>query len=142
MRAGSPSRSFDRAFLLLLAGALAGCGGKSDGAKDSVYGKVTLNGQPVTGQVVLIGSDNKEISSLIAADGEYRIVNPPKGEARVLVKGRSGAAPTTRGVTKGPEMPGMSGRSAAPPSKYATAAGGLKFTVTGGDQKYDITLTP
>jgi hypothetical protein len=161
--------------LVLVVCALAGCGSKSDGPKDSVYGKVTLNGQPVTGQVVFVGPDKKEVTSPITPEGEYRIVDPPKGEVVILVRS-VGAAPAgpspvgpgalpTPGVKgpgplvsggkpppgptpppkggKPPDMPsGMPTAGATPPAKYATAAGGLKLTVTGGDQKYDIELKP
>ena len=121
----------------------AGCGGGSKGGGDNVSGKVTFDGKPVAGQVVFVGSDRKEYPSPIGPEGNYQIIGAPKGEFTILVKGTLGAAPTAKGGAKTPDMPGMTGVAGiAPPVKYATAAGGLKLTVTGGNQKYDITLTP
>lgn len=133
-------------FLLLAALAgVTGCGKSGSGGKDTVSGKVTLNGQPVAGQVVFIGSDSKEYMSPIGADGNYQVIGVPKGEATILVKGiGTPAAPKAGpGKEKPPEMPGMAGGGgAAPPVKYSTAAGGLKVSVTGGEQKHDIPLNP
>src|SRR5690349_8092055 len=70
----------------VLAAALAGCG-TGGSSPDSVTGKGTLNGRPVGGEVVFVGSDNREIAAPIAVDGSYQINTPPKGEARVLVRG-------------------------------------------------------
>jgi len=103
---------------------------------------VTLNGQAVAGQVVFVGTDKTEVASPIAPDGMYRVNNPPKGQATVLVKGTGtpagGALPKD---TKGPDVGGGS-TGVAPPAKYATAAGGLTFDVTGGEQTFNIELKP
>ena len=107
-------------FLPLLAAIafLAGCGG-GKGKQDIVSGKVTMNGQAVSGIVVFVCSDGKEISSPTAPDGGYQIVAPAKGEAKIAVKGM-GAMPAG-GAAGGPApgMPGMPGGGAgggkAPP---------------------------
>lgn len=123
---------------------IAGCGKSGGGAKDSVTGKVSLNGQPVSGQVIFIGSDNKEYGSPIGTEGNYQIIGAPKGEATILVKALGATmTPGPKGPGgKAPEMPGMPATSGAtaPPARYGTAAGGLKITITGGEQKHDIEL--
>jgi hypothetical protein len=122
----------------------AGCSGKeggSSGSSDVITGKVTMNGQIVAGQVVFIGSDKKEIMSMIGPmDGSYQIPNPPKGEGQFLIKGMSGPsmAPPPSGGGKMPEMPSTGG--VAPPAKYEKPTSELKFNVTGGKQTFDITL--
>jgi hypothetical protein len=125
--------------------ALVGCGSK--GASDSVSGKVTMNGQIVAGQVIFITSDKKEIASPITAEGVYTINNPPKGEVQIIVKGAvAPGGPVARPIPKGDKTPGepppspMASSGATPPAKYAQAGNGLKFTVTGGQQTYDIDL--
>jgi hypothetical protein len=124
----------------------AGCSGKEGGspsANDVITGKVTMNGQIVAGQLVFIGSDKKEIMSMIGPmDGSYQINNPPKGEGVFIIKGSTGPslAPPPGGA-KMPEMPSTGG--VAPPAKYEKAAtSDLKFNVTGGKQTYDINLNP
>jgi len=89
-----------------------GCPG-GDGAKNSVSGKVTLNGKPVAGTVVFIGADNSEVgTSPIGPEGNYTIVNPTPGPVKILVKGK-GAAGSGPGV--GPVI--------APPKGGADNAG-------------------
>ena len=127
--------------LLLVVVLGAGCapGGKApDGA---VSGKVTLGGRPVAGQVVFVGGDHKEIAAPITPEGGYQINNPPKGEYQVFVKGLPAQGPPP-GAAKAPgdAPPLRAPTGAAPPAKYAQAGNGLKFTVTGGEQKYDIEL--
>ena len=133
------------AFLLAsLLVTLAGCGGKGSGAKNTVSGKVTMNGQVVAGQVVFVGG-NKEYPSPIGPDGNYQIIDPPNGEYVVLVKPPIGGTISPKGVGggKGSDLPGTgAGTGTPPPAKYGTAAGGLKFTVSGGEQKNDIDLKP
>lgn len=129
----------------LLAAALVGCG--SSGPSDTLSGKVTLNGQPVNGMVVLTGADGKTAQSMISPDGVYIVVNPPKGECSVLVKGMPGmpmSAPTAP-KDAGGKMPGVSESKIGvpPPAKYAQANNGLaKVNITGGKQTHNIELTP
>jgi len=126
----------------MLAG-LSGCDKKPDEAANSVSGKVTLNGEPVLGTVVFVGADNKEAMSGIKADGSYSVPNPPTGQVKILVKGMGGAAPPVATPPKegGGTMPKAGG--VAPPAKYgAVNTTDLKFEVTSGKQKHDITLTP
>jgi hypothetical protein len=122
--------------LLLALGTLAGCGGRGKAPDSSVSGKVTLGGRAVAGQVVFVGSDQKEIAAPINPEGAYQINNPPKGEYQVVVKGVPGVP-----VVPGTKAPGDAPPpGAAPPAKYAQPGNGLKFSITGGEQKYDIEL--
>src|ERR1700722_6428234 len=69
--------------------ASVGCSGGNkgnEGPKEALKGKVTLNGQTVSGMVTFVGSDKKEITAPIAGNGEYIIANPAKGEGYFLVK--------------------------------------------------------
>jgi hypothetical protein len=129
-------------FLLLFAAlaCLTGCPGGGPGdAKNSVSGKVTLNGQPVSGMVGFIGSDGKEVPAPIKPDGTYIVDNPPTGDVKVVVRGMQGPS-----LPKGVTMQDMGGpQGVQPPPKYASpATSGLTFNVTGGKQNYNIELTP
>lgn len=121
---------------------LAGCGG-SKGAKDSVSGKVTLGDQTVAGEVIFTYSDGKEGRSPIGPDGFYSIPTPSKGEAKIAVKGMLGGTGTpTSGPKSDMPMPGAAG-GVAPPAKYGrNETSGLTYTVKGGEEKFDIPLTP
>lgn len=76
-------RALIASLALVSAVAIAGCGTKSDG---TLSGKVTLDGKPVSGQLVFVGSDQKEYLTGIGPDGEYQIKGVPKGNAQILVK--------------------------------------------------------
>lgn len=129
-----------------------GCSGK---LKNEVTGKVTLDGKAVSGNLIFVGADKKELAPiLLKPDGSYTTDLPP-GEYTVAVRGMAGvgggpapmSTPTTvpSGVTKMPEMPGGAGSlgGTAPPEKYADAAtSGLTFKSTGGKQTKDFPLTP
>ncbi len=127
----------------------SGCGGK--GPKNSVTGKVTLNGRPVKGRLIFIGSDGKERDAGIGAGGEYFLPDPPIGEVTILVKGPEVASggsaekppsipmPTPKEKTKG-EMPTSSGTSqddaVNPPAKYGKKdTSPLKKTIKGGTKE-------
>jgi hypothetical protein len=123
--------------------ALAGCGGNkgSEGPKESLKGKVTLNGQPVSGMVIFVGSDKKEISTAIAANGEYMIPNPPKGEGYFLVKGMGGSGDAPKGDLKGAKLDVPQASGAAPPAKYSKPNNGLTANFSGGHQEHNLELS-
>lgn len=133
-------------FLLLL-GMLGACGCSGSGAAgkgDRVSGKVTLNSKPVSGLVVFVGSDGKEVTAPIAPDGQYTVLEPPHGEVKVLVRGLGGPSPGAGKAVKGKEeVPGGPSLEAGvpPPAKYSQPNNGLQLIVTGGAQTYDIDLT-
>jgi len=122
--------------LVLLAAVSAGCG--RSGPRDSVSGKVTLEGKAVAGEVVFVGPGNKEVRCPIALDGSYLVTEPTRGENAILVRGT--AAPRTpKGID---QLPAPASSGAAPPARYARANNGLTFQVTGGKQTHNIELTP
>jgi hypothetical protein len=133
-----------------------GCGGGTTGNANYIKGKVTLEGKPVSGTVIFVGSDKKEISSPTSVDGLYQIPNPPKGEGYFLVKGGLGAAlPVEKGDKSGKgakakdEKTDLTGKvtgptsGEAPPKKYEQKDNGLpKVNYTSGEVLQDLTLTP
>ena len=116
---------------------VVGCGDtkKGSGTTDIISGKVTLNGQAVSGQVVFVSTDGKEHLGPIGDGGSYSIPGVPKGPARIVVR----AMPGGSSVKGGGDLPGMS-KGVAPPAKYAGVNNGLTFDVTGGPQTKDIEL--
>jgi hypothetical protein len=128
--------------IAIAAFAIVGCDGKgTEGAvKDSLKGNVTYKGHAVSGEVVFIGSDRREVPVMINPDGSYIIDNPPKGELQVLVRGQPKLPPVPKGGNMPSEAPPSRGDGVAPPAKYARAGNGLNFNMTGGQQKYDIAL--
>jgi hypothetical protein len=134
------------ALVLIALAWAAGCG--RSGPKNSVSGKVLLEGRPVAGTVAFIGPDGKEALAPINPDGTYTVANPPAGQVRIVVRGIlgvGGAANLPPEVEK--LMPAGAPAPAAkagvpPPERYATPDSGLTFNVTKGKQKHDITLEP
>lgn len=127
---------------LVLAVGVIGCGTASP---DAVSGKVTLNGQPVAGEVVFLVGGAEKAASPIKLDGTYQVSNPPRGEVEVLVKGPP-ALPSPPPGGKKVDIPPPTGSSpsgVSPPAKYARPNNGLaKLNVTGGRQTHNIELTP
>ena len=124
-----------------------GCGG--EGPKNVVSGKVNLGSDPVSGVIQFKMSDGKEYSAP-GVNGIYGVSIETVGDATIVVKADPNAPLAPKGsgpapaMPKGPPMPGMPAltKSVAPPTKYATDAGGLKYTVKAGTQTHDIELTP
>jgi hypothetical protein len=121
---------------------LGGCSSQ----QNSVSGKVTLNGKAVTGQVAFLGADGHERIAPIDPDGSYRIINPPLGEVKIVVRGFNIPRASRTGMKLAP-LPGGTLASGptpalAPPARYAWPANGLTFTVKGGAQTFDIPLVP
>ncbi|MBM3979870.1 MAG: hypothetical protein FJ304_06230 [Planctomycetes bacterium] len=107
--------------------------------KNEVTGKVTLGDKAVSGQVVFVYSDGKELSSPISGDGSYSIPDPPAGSVKVCVRGMGGAV-VPKGTDIPKDAPGM-GAGVAPPAKYANVAtSGLTYDVKAGKQEYNIPL--
>lgn len=69
-----------------LLAALCGCGGSNAG---SVHGKVTFDGQPVTGGTLVFYSETGSYSAGIRPDGTYSITDMPAGEMTVTVETES-----------------------------------------------------
>jgi hypothetical protein len=128
--------------IVTIAAALSGCGcsgGGGSGPTNIVKGKVTLGGQPVTGDLIFIDSSKKEYKTTTALNGDYSLPNLPKGDYVIIVKGMGVTVKQPAG-TKELTPDGPKG-GVEPPAKYAKPDNGLKLTVTGGDQVFPIELT-
>ncbi len=133
--------------LVLLAGAVAGCGSRS-GA--TVSGTVRYKGKPVTsGEVVFLCQDGKvSVRAPIGADGSYTAHDVPVGPAKLGVDNPppagGPAAPAGGAPANDPEAREMKERAshyvATPPRYAAPEESGLSYTVTSGSQKHDIDL--
>jgi hypothetical protein len=159
------------ASLLLAALLLVGCKPTNPNAPARVTGRVTYNGNPVTGGTIHFHSaDGASIPIGIGPDGTYRAFDIPDGDMVVTVETESinpekkpqeyrGAnasgpkygpkavvMPKGKGNSGGPK-PEESGASAETtymkiPAKYADkATSGLTVTLKKGDQTHDIKLT-
>jgi len=141
-----PGRWGSGALLLSALVFVAGCttGG---GAKNSVTGKVTLDGKPVSGIVAFVYPDKQEVTSPIGPDGGYSIPEPKPGTVKVVVRsmqplGGGGLKAPPKGGPPMAEMPGTGGGT-PPPKKYEAAnTTPLTYEVAPGRQTYDIPLAP
>jgi len=95
------------------------------------------NGDKVSGTVVFV-SGGKEFSGPLL-DGNYTVVNVPKGECDVLVKGMGAIAPPPKDAK---EMPGVTKMGVPPPEKYSKPGALPKYTVKGGKETHNIVLDP
>lgn len=136
----------------LLLSLVAGCSSSSESpppkAETVVTGKVTYDGQPVwEGQVLFLGAQNRLVTSPIAEDGSYRIVNPPLGRVRVAVTNHPRTINTTPPLLAKVDRPGLA-RTVVPlrpfltlPSRYGEAyESGLTFEVEAGANEYPLVL--
>jgi len=107
--------------------ALAGCG-----TKGNVKGKVYYKDKPLPSGLVTFVANNKTLGTgTIQSDGSYEVKNVKAGEVTICV---SAGMPTLD----------KSGRASAvvqiPPGYADPAKSNKKYTVTAGDQEYDIKL--
>jgi len=122
-----------------------GCNKGSSAGKGIVAGKVTLGGKGVgpDATVAFFSSDGKQIAEAPTTDtGDYLMPEVPMGSVKIAVLRRTpiqGAAM----VKMDPSMPGASSSAALSiPPKYSKPDNGLTYTVTQGQQRHDIELTP
>jgi hypothetical protein len=81
-------RLLSAAFSAIAILAVAGCGGGNNNGR--VEGKVTFDGQPVTGgNVTFFTSSGAAYSANIRSDGSYSIADVPPGEMTVTVETES-----------------------------------------------------
>jgi len=125
---------------------MAGCG-KRTGV---VTGKVTHQGTPLTsGAVVFHGPNGQSDSGNIDAQGNYTVSQAPIGPVKVTVDPGPARLPPPRntGPRKESKHPGEKEGAPPPPpprrvvipEKYKDPnQSGLTFTVTGGQQTFDI----
>jgi len=123
-----------------------GCPGKA--GTNAVSGKVTLDGKPVSGTVIFVWPDSKELASPIGPDGSYSIPNPPPGQVKILVKGMTSGAVEAPvggpppGAGDLPKIPNAS-TGVQPPAKYGDAStSDLSYEVKAGKQSHDLALKP
>ncbi len=130
---------------IVVATLLSGCANRD--SVDVVSGKVTFQGKPVSGQIVLVSSDGKEVATILGAEGNFIFVNVPKGEAKVLVRARTAMLGKTdrsgnvRPPPVGAKMLAAASGGAIPPARYAKP-NELKLVLVGGQQVQDFDLTP
>ncbi len=141
------SRWLPRVLLVLLLGVAAGCDKGGSSSANAVSGKVSLGDKPVSGLVVFVYADGKELSAPIGPDGTYTIDNPLPGQVKVSIKAMPGAMATGAPKVAGtPEMPKdgpamATATGVPPPAKYQSATtSGLTYEVKAGKQTYDIPL--
>jgi len=145
------SRVSCRLLTLVLASVIVIAGCQRGGPKTTVKGKVTLDGQPVNGQVVVVGADGKQVPGGIVG-GMYTIPDPPTGEVTFMIRGMGslgGAppmksdAPKLKDKASNPSLDsGPPSMGVEPPAKYAKKEGGIKQTITAGKtNEIDLPLT-
>lgn len=139
----------------LVALLLAGCGpkGKKSGA---VTGKLTYNGKPVNGALILLypaaGGDTSSLSVPVTQEGEFHISDVAPGEYKVVVQGTAGAQQVNPAMLRGmsPEKQAeakekLSHMNTPPtikfPDKYkALKTTDLRVTVTDKNESKDLDL--
>jgi hypothetical protein len=144
--------------VFLMLAPVAGCS-----SYGTVSGKVTYQGEPLTGGTILFTSSRGKgtRSSPIGEDGSYTIANMPSGDVKIAVETKS-AQPPPSGA-KGPPMsmqppPGVAlppgtldspiynpalrkGFAVKIPERYADPEqSGIPYVVTSGPQTYNIDL--
>jgi hypothetical protein len=150
------------AFFLCAFVVLAGCGAPQ---RATVKGKVTLGDKPLpVGNVMFTTKDNLTGTSVIDKDGNYAINDAPIGDVKISVSVPTlppGGLEMMRRMKNNPGVKetqsvdpndsskriGIMGdipENIVPiPDKYKDAAtSGLTYTVKGGEQTFDIKLTP
>lgn len=148
--AGIPLRRLVAVLALPLLAWLGGC---TDGPRDLVHGKVTLDGQSVAGEIVFVGAGDKKFKAPIL-DGKYSLAGAPAGTYKVAIEAGPGApggvkdgpAPPGKDLKTGDKMTGMpeakGGGGVAPPAKYnSVETSGLTLEVKGGKQEKDWALS-
>jgi hypothetical protein len=106
----------------------------------------------VAGELILVSSDGKQLSSPLGPDGGYYLPNPPPGQSKIAIKkGLGGALPPpisgkqtdVKGNTDLGAKTEKQTAGVEPPAKYASAeSSGLTYEVKTGVQKKDFELTP
>ena len=115
-----------------------GCGQ----GKTVVNGRVTYKSNPVTaGEVHFIG-DGVSRSALIGSDGTFVIDNPPLGQVKVAVVAFENKQEATGPSLETGKAVGIRPPTTAIPLKYNDAkTSGLSYTISGGSQSIQISLT-
>jgi hypothetical protein len=143
----SRTRLLSASLLFISLSILAGCGGGPGDKNGSVEGLVKIDGSLANSGNVVFKVGDMKVSGRIEPDGKYKVIGVPVGDADVTV---IPATPVAAPVTPNKDMTTMKDMPAGPPvvskpvpipAKYKTEAGGLKFKVKSGQNKWDIDLT-
>jgi hypothetical protein len=129
------------AFLAVVLTVIPGC---STGTppRNSVTGKVTLNGQPVSeGLVTFHGQNGQSANGSICPDGSYTIDDPPLGLCQITVQGAPGLAYGARDPAEHGTPAESERRPSLVPAKYSQLGNGLRMDVTPGRHVRDLPLT-
>lgn len=127
---------------------LSGCGGGGKKKETSASGKVTYNGQIVSGgSIALVAADGKgqPLKMPLNSNGTFTITQPPEGEMKVVietesVKGQTGAPPP--GMEKADLSKLNLPKYVKIPSSYGDAnTTPLRWTIQKGENKKDFELT-
>jgi len=152
----SRTRLLSASLLFVSLSILAGCGGGPGDKFGSVEGMVKIDGSPANSGNVTFTVGETKVSGPIDPEGKYRAVGVPVGDAEVTVTPAAAqAAPKTTispnakkdsptaggGKDALPGGPPVVSKPVPIPDKYKSAAGGLKFKVKSGTNKWDIELT-
>ena len=129
--------------------ALAGCGSSTA----EISGKVTYQGQAVSGgSVIIFGQNNQMAAGLIGPDGAYHIPNVPRGPVQVTVRSHPKTPPgfhMKQVIPHSPDAPtqaaptskGRTGDHRPIPEKYNQPdRSGLSLVVNQSSQVFDIDL--
>ena len=117
---------------MLFLACMAGC--SDSGSPAEVNGKVTMGGVALQGgKVTFVYQDGKTrpVATIIQANGQYSLSNPPPGEVKITVEGLG--------------RPSVVKKDAPPPvkvpAKYSqVSTSGLAYTVGKGKQTKDLEL--
>ena len=149
----SPWRGVGRSAMVLVA-MVASLQATSCGpSTGSISGKVYYKDAPLKGgNVTFVAADKKSYMAEIGEDGSYTIHEKmPAGDVKIAVETdslkqqatlpRYSAPADNKGDYKPPDSAAAAKRYVKIPEKYASAeTSGLKYTVKGGKQEFDIKL--
>jgi hypothetical protein len=118
--------------VLLAAG--IGCG-RMDSERNTIAGKMTLNGQPIQSATVFVTGPDDAVASGPVSGGNYTIRRAPVGPLRFRVVSVPPPPPGSRIKLK-------TDTGASIPERYQSSDNELSLDYKGGKQIFDIALQP
>lgn len=109
-----------------------GCAEKPQAPAGLLTGRITLDGNPLTGGTVFARFGQEETSGFINPQGEYSLENPSVGELEFKIVVVPPPPPGTES-TPGPV-------SVVIPREYQNYSKALTFKFAGGNQRFDISM--
>lgn len=136
-------------FVTACLGLVAGCGGS--GPTGTVSGTVTLNGSPIAAQVTFMNNEATASAVSDSATGQYSLVygesnRIPLGTYNIAITAAPGSDEITdqdyEAMMEGDGASGTdsSAQSGIPTKFQRSSTSGLEFTVSEGDNSFDIKL--